>query len=392
MSDKPEPKDLETVLARLQQEWQELVELLTSQGRSQERVLEVEKILLRDAAGQYRGKIGANPDGSADLVLSAPGGETWARLGVNRDGEAFLELKDKKGESSFKVAVGEPYPGAEAGLAITPPGAPGADTAPQPVMPAAEEPSSGLATSAPGPEAQPGDKVDFGLVQRLERLESQNRRRKFYGALILGVMGIVLVAMAYALFCPYRSFLSVGSLTVRDPNGPMRAYLGAEHGRIRLDLWDQQTRRATLGLGAQGAPHLAFYDREKRLRAEFNLGPDGEPNFALGDKLSLQGKKEPNAYSDSGHGLLRRGATSGFEEGTLSSSPVGQAAAISPPGEVEVEGKYVGSKTSNKYHYPTCKWVRRISPGNMIKFKSAAEAQAHHYVPCPVCKPPPLCR
>ena len=120
MPDKTEPKDLETVLARLREEWQELADLLTSQGKSQDRVLEVEKILLRDASGQYRGKISANPDGSADLLLSDQAGNAWVRLGVNRDGEAFFELKDQKGESSFKGAVGAPCLGAGPGPAATP--------------------------------------------------------------------------------------------------------------------------------------------------------------------------------------------------------------------------------------------------------------------------------
>ena len=124
MPDKTKPKDLETVLARLKHEWQELADLLISQGKSQDRVIEVEKILLRDASGQYRGKISANQDGSADLLLSDREGNAWARLGVNQDGEAFLELKDQKGESSFKVAVGAPFPEAFAGPAATPADAP----------------------------------------------------------------------------------------------------------------------------------------------------------------------------------------------------------------------------------------------------------------------------
>ena len=49
-----------------------------------------------------------------------------------------------------------------------------------------------------------------------------------------------------------------------------------------------------------------------------------------------------------------------------------------------------GSKTSNKYHYPTCKWTKQISPSNLIKFKSPEEAQKAGYIPCPVCKPPKL--
>ena len=50
--------------------------------------------------------------------------------------------------------------------------------------------------------------------------------------------------------------------------------------------------------------------------------------------------------------------------------------------------EFWGSKTSNKYHYPTCKWTKQISPSNLVKFKSSEEAQKAGYVPCPVCKPP----
>lgn len=50
--------------------------------------------------------------------------------------------------------------------------------------------------------------------------------------------------------------------------------------------------------------------------------------------------------------------------------------------------EFWGSKTSNKYHYPTCKWTKQISPSNIIIFKSPEEAQKAGYIPCPVCKPP----
>lgn len=50
--------------------------------------------------------------------------------------------------------------------------------------------------------------------------------------------------------------------------------------------------------------------------------------------------------------------------------------------------KYVGSKKSNKYHYPTCKWAQKIKPENIVTLKSAKDAKAAGYVPCKVCKPP----
>lgn len=50
--------------------------------------------------------------------------------------------------------------------------------------------------------------------------------------------------------------------------------------------------------------------------------------------------------------------------------------------------KYVGSKNSNKYHYPTCRAAQKIKPGNLVTFRSAQEAKGAGYVPCKICKPP----
>lgn len=50
--------------------------------------------------------------------------------------------------------------------------------------------------------------------------------------------------------------------------------------------------------------------------------------------------------------------------------------------------KYVGSAKSDKYHYPTCKWAKKIKPENLMTFKSAKEALARGYKPCKVCEPP----
>jgi hypothetical protein len=371
LADKLDAKDLETVLARLKHEWQELVDLLTSQGRTPERIIEVEKILFRDAAGCERGKISANPDGSADLILSGSEGGAWVRLGVDRDGEAFLELKDKKGESSFKVAVGASFTGTGKGPAAPSPDTPGAEAELRPGLPGEPESSPDIPISTPASEPQPGGNAELSVVKRLEKLENQNRRRKIYETIIWGALAVILLGLAYALFCPYRSFLSVASLTVRDPKGQSRAFLG---------------------LGPQGAPYLAFYDREQRLRAELKLEEDGEPHFTLRDRRSLQGQAKPGGFSDSAPGRSPGGTGAGVEEGTMASPSPAPAAGSLPQPQVEGEDKYVGSKTSNKYHYPTCKFVRWIFPGNMIKFKSEVEAQGSHYIPCPVCKPPPLSR
>ncbi len=55
---------------------------------------------------------------------------------------------------------------------------------------------------------------------------------------------------------------------------------------------------------------------------------------------------------------------------------------------IAADYKYVGSAKSNKYHYPNCEWAQKINPDNLVKFKSAKEAQEAGYVPCKVCRPP----
>jgi hypothetical protein len=385
MPEKIEPKDLEQVLARLKNEWRELAALLTSQGMPQERVIEVQKILLRDASGQYRGKMSVEPDGSAQLLLSDHEGSAWARLGVNQQGEAFLELKDKNGESSFKVAVGAPSPGVAADLAAPPAEAP----TPSPVAPS---------TSVSSPPAADSDTVpawdaEFGVIDPLVELQRQNVRQKYFSTVLLVIMGVILAIQTYMLFRPSPSGVAVEALVVRDANGRLRASLEATGDKVRLDLWDTRgRRRAYLGLGAEGSPSLAFYDQNQQVRAELNLGPDGEPQFTLRDKRSLQGKTAPNVFGESGQHQPGGGAVSGSEEGTVACPPAAPVAAVAPKPAAETEVEFVGSKTSNKYHYPTCKWARTIQPGKLIKFKSAADAQARHYKPCPVCKPPPLSR
>jgi len=50
--------------------------------------------------------------------------------------------------------------------------------------------------------------------------------------------------------------------------------------------------------------------------------------------------------------------------------------------------KFVGSKNSDKYHYCTCRYAKRIKPENLLCFSDEKDAQGQGYSPCGVCKPP----
>jgi hypothetical protein len=58
------------------------------------------------------------------------------------------------------------------------------------------------------------------------------------------------------------------------------------------------------------------------------------------------------------------------------------------PAKVIPPVKYVGSITSNKYHYPHCKWAAEINPKKLRTFSSVKEAREQGYIPCPTCGPP----
>lgn len=50
--------------------------------------------------------------------------------------------------------------------------------------------------------------------------------------------------------------------------------------------------------------------------------------------------------------------------------------------------RFVGSEKSDVYHWPDCRWAKRIKPENRVWFESPADARNHGYRPCKVCNPP----
>lgn len=63
------------------------------------------------------------------------------------------------------------------------------------------------------------------------------------------------------------------------------------------------------------------------------------------------------------------------------------SASVAYSAEPKQGHKYVGSVNSNKYHYFTCRYAKRIYQSNAIYFKSAKHARQSGYRPCKVCKP-----
>lgn len=50
-------------------------------------------------------------------------------------------------------------------------------------------------------------------------------------------------------------------------------------------------------------------------------------------------------------------------------------------------GSFIASANSHKFHYPSCRWGKKISDKNKITFKSRNDAISQGYEPCKVCQP-----
>jgi micrococcal nuclease len=61
------------------------------------------------------------------------------------------------------------------------------------------------------------------------------------------------------------------------------------------------------------------------------------------------------------------------------------------PGSVSTTSaakRFIGSISSNRYHYTWCQWAERINEESAIWFSSSQDAKAQGYLPCGICDPP----
>jgi len=53
-----------------------------------------------------------------------------------------------------------------------------------------------------------------------------------------------------------------------------------------------------------------------------------------------------------------------------------------------LSGEFWGSIKSDVYHYPDCRYAKKIDPRYLLKFASPEQARDKGYRPCKVCRPP----
>lgn len=136
------------------------------------------------------------------------------------------------------------------------------------------------------------------LMQRVDRLERQNRLFKRIGGFALGAIAAV-VLMGQALPSKVAKLVEAEKFLVRDTAGRPRATLGLlPDGSPSLNLIDQDGNiRMAVGMKSEGSPSLNLYDKTQTNRAVLATLPDGSPALVLfsksGETRALLGSNFP---------------------------------------------------------------------------------------------------
>jgi len=115
------------------------------------------------------------------------------------------------------------------------------------------------------------------IVERLQKVEKQNRTLKRFGLAFLLLIGAT-VTMGQAR--PART-LEAERFVLKDPQGHMRAALTVLGNAPLFNLYDNAGAvRAELGVGANGVPMLALFDAAGNQTVSVANGEDG-PSLGL---------------------------------------------------------------------------------------------------------------
>lgn len=122
------------------------------------------------------------------------------------------------------------------------------------------------------------------LIRRLNKVESQNRRYRYFAVCVL-VAGMSLFVMGQGETRDVKKVVEAEKFILRDAQGKIRAGLALNpDGALRLLLADKAGKpRADLSVLDDGRAGLSLIDKNGVIRAGLTLLPTGAPDFGLAD-------------------------------------------------------------------------------------------------------------
>jgi flagellar biosynthesis protein FlhF len=174
--------------------------------------------------------------------------------------------------------------------------------------------------------------------------------------------------------------VSPGEAGRRDEVQRTLAALSCREIHLVLNACTREKDALAVVASWKGAPvgHLAF----TRLDEAGSCG--SLLNLLIRTRLPLSylgtGPRIPEDLAERPTELLLSRVLPGASETEGYRPSAGSAPASAEPG-------LVANRSSDLYHSPGCKWVRKIKAENLVRFASSVEAEARHFIPCRNCNP-----
>jgi hypothetical protein len=125
------------------------------------------------------------------------------------------------------------------------------------------------------------------LAERIQKLESAQRRWKRAGIAALALAGVATLASMTAVVC---NQVTAERFVLKDSNGNERARITAyeTHGLPQFTLHDQKGRKAlTFGVAEDGRGYIEVADASgKPVRSHFAVGAEGNATIELPKKAT----------------------------------------------------------------------------------------------------------
>lgn len=235
------------------------------------------------------------------------------------------------------------------------------------------------------------------LSERVNRLEQKIRSLKVLGIMAALLAMIALMGLAFMIQRgPGREDgMSGKTLSIFDTKGTVRAWVGERDGQVQVELKDQAgRRRLSLGLGAEGEPKLTFYGEDQKILGEIVSLPDKQPGIKILNQASeavgtVAAPSPPVATPPSSPDSTPQSTAPVPTPLSQESPQQNQQTELKPetPSMVGPEEFFLAAPGGRAYHRASCPWVKNISPDNLRKFSSGAEAARAGLYPCRRCRP-----
>jgi hypothetical protein len=211
------------------------------------------------------------------------------------------------------------------------------------------------------------------LRQEIQKYEQKKKNQKASKRALIGLGAVLLICICIAIFASLGERDAVLSSDQQQAvDSPVERLAG------QSTIYDAESSSITehiKGLDPPESTELpAAYTEQNSAVVVPTAAFESESKATTDELPEVSPETISNHEAANGPSRSSEGASSGSSSQTQTKTDASAYA-------------FVGSNESNKYHYPSCRFAKKIKAENLIGWDTIAEAEAAGYEPCGVCHP-----